>query len=247
MNTNNQTFYPQIQVNQPVVYTEQQQPQQQYFEQQQFLQTQNYPQNVQPQLSQPQFSQPQFIQPEPLRRLEFDTPITRTKNNIGQIDETTGNLTFTSTSWFFKIMLIITAIYFVVITAIVFLIGFSSDHFPIWMFVIPLVLFSILLLDRKYQVIFDDKNHLLIIKGGFRFLPCVPFFALNRTIRYNDIKDIYNELFYVNKSKIILITTNDEHVPLLTSKHHRASSLSVHYSQRIVEEMREHLTFVTNQ
>jgi hypothetical protein len=62
------------------------------------------------------------------------------------------------------------------------------------------------------------------------------------------VKDIYNELFFMNKSKIVLVTENDERVTLLgpqTMKH--STSFNIHYSQRIVEEMREHLVFVTNQ
>jgi hypothetical protein len=249
MNNQQQNFYPQVQT----FLSEQQvqQQQQQQFLQQQYLQ-QQYLQQVQQQQQQQQQPettfQPQFIQPEPLRPLKFETSVTRPKENIGQVDQVTGKLTFTSSNWFFKIMIIIGSIYLFFFTMFILFVGFSSNNYPLYLFVIPFVFLIIALLDRKYQVIFDDANHLIHVTGGFRFLTCVSLFSFNKTIRYNEVKDIYNELFYMNKSKIVLITESDEHVALLgPQRMNHTTSFHVHYSQRIVEEMREHLVFVTNQ
>jgi hypothetical protein len=241
-----QNFYPQVQptLTEQQFQQQQQYLQHQYFQQQQFQQQQQQQQQVQTENT----FQPQFIQPEPLRPLTFETSVTRPKENIGNVDQITGKLTFTSNNWFFKIMVTIASIYIFFLAMFILYVGFTSNYYPLYLFFIPFVFLFIALLDRKYQVIFDDANHLIHVTGGFRFLTCISLFAFNKSIRYNEVKDIYNELFYMNKSKIVLVTENDERVTLLGPQAmNHSTSFNIHYSQRIVEEMREHLVFVTNQ
>jgi hypothetical protein len=244
-------LYQQQPQHQPQVVVQQQQqvqPGQQYYP---LIQPKVQLRSVQQEYIAPTQQQPIVTQ----RELKFEEAVLQTVKPMGSVNQKTGKLTFTSSNFILKLLLIVFIIYGAVI-AISFFVATSNIRkntlWPIgFVFVIPSFLLGLIaFFSRVYTVEFDDVYKQIVMKSNFRYFGCCcACFGHERVISYNSIEDIHVEFFKGYKSQIVMTTTEQEKIVLLSrqcgARFGLGSGYNIFQNQAIVQEMRKHLVRVT--
>lgn len=152
--------------------------------------------------------QPNFVQqPEqvPIQPTQFGS-IIQFKVPVGTINKNTGRLTFQSSSLLIGIVLII-IVFPLCLSQFVTINSYSRSEFipfTLLIFLLPALLFLVVLIYRKHVVEFDDNRREMILSSHFMIFPCIK--RVDSTISYDHIQDIYCEIFGTGRANVVCLT-----------------------------------------